>query len=55
MLCMLLEIYNLQVFDTEMSVVQLRKKDIEDILVGPAVAKNVSGFYMTDSMIWFIE
>lgn len=54
MLCMLLEIYNLQVFDTEVSVVQLRKKDIEDILVGPAVAKNVSGFYMTDSMIWFI-
>ena len=30
-----------------------KKKDIEDILVGPAVAKNVSGFYMTDSMLWF--
>ena len=58
MLCMLLDIYTLQIVDTEVSVVLLRKKrrkkkDIEDILVGPAVAKNVSGFYMTDSMLWF--
>lgn len=52
-------VYTLQIVDTEVSVVLLRKKrrkkkkDIEDILVGPAVAKNVSGFYMTDSMLWF--
>lgn len=50
---MLLDIYTLQVFDTEVSVAQHWKKDVEDILVGPAVAKDVSGFYMRDSMLWF--